>query len=121
MAGLPVLDLTFRDKYVPMSLTIPADAGAPMTTILHSNAVPQRYVFPAQTRQVSLRNTGTNTLWLSLDQQTWFDVACGTAWDERVLTCGTAWDEHALTRALWHCTQVGTTITAVVGLTLMDA
>jgi hypothetical protein len=93
-----------------MSLTIPADAGAPMTAILHSNAVPQRHVFPAQTRQVSLRNTGTNTLWLSLDQQTWFDVACGTAWDERVLT-----------RELWHCTQVGTTITAVVGLTLMDA
>lgn len=93
-----------------MSLTIPADAGVPMAAMLHSRAEPQRHVFPAQTRQVSLRNTGTNTLWLSFDQQTWVDVACGTAWDERVLT-----------REVWHCTQVDETLVAVIGLTLMDA
>lgn len=93
-----------------MSLTIPADAGAPMSTILRVNATVQRYEFSALTRQISLRNTGTNTLWLSLDRKVWFDVACGTSWDDRVLT-----------RGLWYCTQIGTTRAAVVGLKLMDA
>lgn len=66
--------------------------------------------FPADTRQVSLRNTGTNTLWLSLDKgQSFFDVACGTSWDDRVNI-----------RELWYCTQVGRTRFVVIGIALLS-
>lgn len=58
-------------------------------------------------RQVSLRNTGVNTLWLSFDRKHWFDVACGTSWDDRVST-----------RGFWYCTQVGITTFVVNGLAL---
>jgi hypothetical protein len=91
-----------------MSLTLPADAGEPMATVLVAGPEPKRHEFPATTRQVSLRNTGTNTLWISLNKTFWFDVACGTSWDDRVSV-----------RELWHCTQVGRTQFAVVGLALL--
>lgn len=56
-----------------MALTLPADAGEPMPAVLIAGAEVKRHEFPALTRQVSLRNTGTNTLWLSLDDgQSWF-------------------------------------------------
>ncbi len=93
-----------------MSLTLPADTGEPMSSVLVATAAIKRHEFLARTRQVSLRNTGTNTLWLSLDEVSWFDVACGTAWDERVSI-----------RTLWYCTQVGKTQFAVVGLALMSS
>jgi hypothetical protein len=91
-----------------MALTLPADAGEPMSAVLVADSEVRRHEFPAATRQVSLRNTGTNTLWLSLDQKSWFDVACGTSWDDRV---------HV--RELWYCTQVGKTQFALIALALM--
>ena len=92
-----------------MALTLPADAGEPMSAVLIASAEVKRHDFPALTRQVSLRNTGTNTLWLSLDDgQSWFDVACGTSWDDRVTL-----------RDLWYCTQLGKTRFVVIALALM--
>jgi hypothetical protein len=93
-----------------MPLLLPADAGDPMAAVLVAGFEVQVHKFPAATRQVSLRNTGTNTLWLSLDRKSWFDVACGTSWDERVYI-----------REFWYCTQVGETRFAVIGLALMGA
>lgn len=58
-------------------------------------------------RQISLRNTGVNTLWLSFDKAHWFDVACGTSWDDRVNVPG-----------FWFCTQVGETSLVVNALAL---
>jgi hypothetical protein len=92
-----------------MALTLPADAGEPMSAVLVADAEVRCHKFPAGTRQVSLRNTGTNTLWISLDQQNFFDVAVGTSWDDRV--CVTS---------LWYCTQLGTTAFVVIGLALMS-
>ena len=93
-----------------MALTLPADAGEPLSKNLIASAEVKHHKFPALTRQVSLRNTGTNTLWLSLDDgESWFDVACGTSWDDR-----------AVVSELWYCTQVGRTRFVVIGLALMD-
>ncbi len=80
-----------------------------MSDVLVAGPEVTRYEFPAITRQVSLRNTGTNTLWLSLDNRKWFDVACGTSWDDRVSV-----------REFWYCTQVGKTRFAVIGLALIS-
>jgi len=91
-----------------MALTLPADAGEPMSDVLVAAAKVQRHEFPTLTRQVSLRNTGTNTLWLSLDKKKWFDVACGTSWDDRVSV-----------RELWYCTQLGKTRFALLGIALI--
>ena len=63
--------------------------------------------FETATRQISLRNTGVNTLWLSFDHENWFDVACGTSWDDRVSATG-----------VWYCTQVGVTTFVVNALAL---
>lgn len=93
-----------------MALTLPADAGEPMSAVLIAGAKVKRHEFPALTRQVSLRNTGTNTLWLSLDEgETFWDVACGTSWDDRVSI-----------RGMWYCTQLGRTRFVVIGLALMS-
>jgi hypothetical protein len=58
-------------------------------------------------RQISLRNTGINTLWLSFDKTHWFDVACGTSWDDRVNVPG-----------FWYRTQLGVTAFVVNALAL---
>lgn len=93
-----------------MALTLPADAGEPMQAVLIASSKVKHHEFPALTRQVSLRNTGTNTLWLSLDEgESWFDVACGTSWDDRVSL-----------RAISYCTQLGRTRFVMIGLSLMD-
>lgn len=63
--------------------------------------------FKTATRQISLRNTGVNTLWLSFDRTSWFDVACGTSWDDRVTAQG-----------LWFCTQLGRTTFVVCAVAL---
>ncbi len=63
--------------------------------------------FKTATRQISLRNIGTNTLWVSFDRKHWFDVACGTSFDDRVNVNG-----------FWYCTQIGVTAFVVNGLTL---
>jgi hypothetical protein len=92
-----------------MALTLPADAGEPMSAVLVATAEVKEHVFPAVTRQVSLRNMGTNTLWISIDERkTFFDVAVGTSWDDRVST-----------QKFWYCTQVGTADFIVVGLALI--
>lgn len=93
-----------------MPLTLPADAGEPLSANLVASSVVKQHKFSAVTRQVSLRNTGTNTLWLSLDGgESWFDVACGTSWDDR-----------AVVRDLLYCTQLGRTRFVVIGLALMS-
>lgn len=99
-----------------MALTLPADAGEPMSAALVADSEVRRHEFPTATRQVSLRNTGTNTLWISLDdndvpidQKVWIDVACGTSWDDRTYV-----------RELWYCTQTGKTRFVVIGLALMS-
>lgn len=92
-----------------MALTLPADAGEPMSANLVAVPKVGFHEFAAQTRQVSLRNTGTNTLWISLDDgKSWFDVACGTSWEDRVTVKG-----------FWYCTQVGAAAFVVVGLTMI--
>jgi len=93
-----------------MSLTLPTDAGEPMSAILVATPEVRRHSFASGTRQVSLRNTGTNTLWFSFDKKHWYDVACGTSWDDRVSV-----------REVWYCTQVGKTQVAVIGLALVGA
>lgn len=65
------------------------------------------YKFKTPTRQLSLRNTGVNTLWVSFDRKHWYDVACGTSWDDRVNAKG-----------FWYCTQVGVTAFVTNGLAL---
>jgi hypothetical protein len=92
-----------------MALTLPADTGEPMAAVLVAGPEIERHAFSTLTRQVSLRNTGTNTLWISFDRQVWIDIACGTSWDDRVSI-----------REFWHCTQVGRTPFVVVGVALMD-
>ena len=92
-----------------MALTLPADAGEPMSAVLLASAAVKRHEFPALTRQVSLRNTGTNTLWFSLDEgRSWIDVACGTSWDDRVSIM-----------EMRYCTQVGRTRFVMIALALM--
>jgi hypothetical protein len=90
-------------------LTLPADTGDPMSATLVAAAKVQHHVFQTATRQVSLRNTGKNTLWVSLDNGKWFDVACGTAWEERVSV-----------EELRYCTQLGKTTVALVGVALLS-
>lgn len=84
-----------------------ADAGQPMPAELVARPRIRFHKFTTSTRQISLRNTGVNTLWMSFDRTNWFDVACGTSWDDRVAVGG-----------FWYCTQVGTTTFVVNGLTL---
>lgn len=92
-----------------MALTLPADAGEPMSATLTADAEVRKHQFPSTTRQVSLRNVGTNTLWISLDAGvSWFDVACGTSWDDRVVV-----------KEITYCAQVGTTQFVLLGLALM--
>lgn len=92
-----------------MPLTLPADAGDPMSAVLFARSEIECHEFPAATRQVSLRNTGTNTLWVSLDGRSFFDVAAGTSWDDRVNI-----------RKLWYCTQTGRTQFVMIGVALLS-
>jgi len=63
--------------------------------------------FEVSTRQVAVRNTGVNTLWVSFDEKEWHDVACGTSWDDRLVKDG-----------FWHMTQTGKTSFVVIGIQL---
>lgn len=78
-----------------------------MPAELVANAKVRYHKLATASRQLSLRNTGVNTLWLSFDKNSWFDVACGTSWDDRVNAPG-----------FWFCTQVGMTAFVVNGLAL---
>lgn len=84
-----------------------SDSGASMQELLKATSKPEWHPFEIPTRQVSLRNLGTNTLWLSFDKKIWFDVACGTSYDERVREKG-----------FWYRTQTGRTFVAVMGVAL---
>lgn len=81
------------------------DAGRPMPATRIADARIRYHKFTAHVRQLSLRNTGQVPLWVSLDKKAWFDVAAGTAWDDR-----------AAVQGFWFCTQVGSTIFVVNGL-----
>lgn len=84
-----------------------ADTGRPMPAELVASAKTRYHKLPTTSRQISLRNTGVNTLWLSFDKLHWFDVACGTSWDDRVSVSG-----------FWYCTQVGKTSFVVNAIAL---
>src|SRR3990172_11194511 len=84
-----------------------ADAGQVMPAERVARAVIRYHKFPTATRQVSIRNTGTNTLWISFDRQAWFDIAAGTSFDDRISAAG-----------FWFCTQLGQTLFVVNGLSL---
>lgn len=84
-----------------------ADAGQPMPADLVACSTVRYHAFPSTTRQVSLRNTGVNTLWVSFDRVAWFDVAAGTSFDDRFIV-----------RGFWYCTQLGTTLFVVNGVAL---
>ena len=83
------------------------DSGRPMQFDLVAGSKEKLFRFKTRTRQVSIRNVGNNTLWLSFNGKEWFDVACGTAWDDRVNVDG-----------FWYCTQTGETGFVGVGLQL---
>jgi hypothetical protein len=84
-----------------------ADAGQAMPAECVARAAIRFHRFETATRQVSMRNTGTNTLWISFDRKTWFDVAAGTSWDDRVTVMG-----------FWYCTQLGMSTFVVNGISL---
>lgn len=83
-----------------------------MPAELVATRVIRHHRFTTATRQISLRNTGTNTLWVSFDRKSWFDVAAGTSFDDRFIVPG-----------FWHCTQLGRTSFVVngVSMNLLDA
>ena len=62
-----------------------ADRGiAPRSAAdLVARAAIAHHAFAVPTRQVSIRNTGTNTLFVSFDHSNWFDIAAGTSFDDR--------------------------------------
>lgn len=78
-----------------------------MPAELVASAKLRYHKLPTSARQISLRNTGVNTLWLSFDKVRWFDVACGTSWDDRVNVPG-----------FWYRTQLGVTAFVVNALAL---
>lgn len=84
-----------------------ADTGRPMPAEIRSDTDPRFHELPTTARQISLRNTGVNTLWVSFDKKAWFDVACGTSWDDRVNSPG-----------FWHRTQIGRTSLVINALAL---
>jgi|HubBroStandDraft_6_1064221.scaffolds.fasta_scaffold1091142_2 hypothetical protein len=84
-----------------------ADAGRPMPAEVVASSEIECYRFRSSTRQVSIRNTGTNTLWLSFDAENWFDVAAGTSFDDRFVV-----------DRFWYRTQLGRTSFVVNGVSL---
>lgn len=88
-------------------MSSPSDSGRPMPADLVADATLRYHRFETATRQISMRNTGTNTLWVSFDKSHFFDVACGTSFDDRVNVNG-----------FWFCTQLGRTSFVVNALSL---
>ncbi len=77
-------------------------AGSPTSFSRLVVRKPQKIDCP-KTREIAVRNTGCNTLWISLDGKTPFDVASGTSWDIRAEV------DHFFIR-----TKVGTTTMVAV-------
>jgi hypothetical protein len=65
------------------------------------------FKFTTATRQISIRNVGGETLWISFDRAIWYEVSSGTSWDDR-----------ANCQGFWYCTQTGHTEFVVNGLQL---
>ena len=90
-----------------------SDAGRPMQRNVVATPRIDKVTFESETRQLSIRNTGVNTLWFTFIDPTggtppvWFDIACGTSWDDRVVV-----------KAFWFCTQTGTTSFVATGIQL---
>ena len=83
------------------------DSGRPMPDERVASPKIRYLKFATATRQVSIRNVGVNTLWMSFDKKKWHDVACGTSWDDRAVVNG-----------FWYCTQTGETSFVAIGLQL---
>lgn len=83
------------------------DSGRPMPDEVYADTTLRYLKFSTSTRQISIRNTGVNTLWISFNKENWHDVACGTSWDDRVNAPG-----------FWYCTQTGRASFVVIGLQL---
>ena len=82
-----------------------ADAGFGVPYVLTATSEEQRFDFKVWQRSFSLRNTGMNALWLSIDdRKTWFHVPSGTSWDDRIVI------GH-----FWYCTQTGKTTFEALG------
>ena len=64
--------------------------------------------FEVETRQLSIRNTGVNTLWFTFDGEVWFDLACGTSWDDRIIV-----------KEMQYKTQTGRTAFIATGVRLI--
>ena len=77
---------------------IHADSGMPQ--ILNGTATAEEKYFDCvhDSRALSLRNTGGETLWVSPDRKEWFDIPAGTSWGS-----------HSVFKGFWHCTQLGET------------
>jgi len=74
----------------------------------HTAGPAVRYLkFETATRQISIRNTGTNALWVSFDRSHFFDIASGTSFDDRMVING-----------FWYCTQTGITFFVANGISL---
>lgn len=113
-----------------------SDAGRPMQKNEVASATVRCVEFTTDTRMLSLRNTGLNTLWFTFNNpaellsaeatQTpwgpvdangdpwpgapvWFDVACGTSWEDRLIS-----------KRMWYCTQSGETSFVAMGLKLCN-
>lgn len=100
------------------------DAGPPMQRSGRADREVRSMVFESDTRQLSIRNTGVNTLWFTFEDPeklhpvlgddgkpidkrgaVWFDIACGTSWDDRVMV-----------RRFWYRTQTGVTHFVATGV-----
>jgi hypothetical protein len=92
-----------------MAVNLPADAGEPLPDTVVADAKVRKYKLDGRTREVSLRNTGTNTLWISFKKRKWIEIAVGTSWDGRVMV------DH-----FRHCTQLGSTQFSLLAIALLE-
>lgn len=89
-----------------------SDSGKAMQARCTASTTIEVLEFDTETRQLSVRNTGVSTLWFTFTdpatgKAVWFDVACGTSWDDRVIT-----------KRMWFCTQLGKTSFVATGVRL---
>ena len=75
-----------------------ADSGAPLVVNGGASEAEGYCDLGGQTRAISLRNLGGESLWISWDRVQWFDVPSGTSFGS-----------HAVVAGFWHCTQIGET------------
>lgn len=76
-----------------------ADANRPAIHEREATSEVRCLKFEHVSRSVSIQNTGGNTLWVSLDKESWFYIMSGTS------VGGT----KAAIHGFWYCTQLGKT------------